>query len=73
MRYLTPAVRDVVLFVVGLAGIVYVTVTDGGDRPTLLILFGGMIGLPAFLAVDERKKKNGNGNGAATRDEKTDA
>ncbi len=56
MRYLTPAVRDVVLFVVGLAGIVYVTVTDGGDRPTLLILFGGMVGLPAFLRVDEKKK-----------------
>ncbi len=36
MRSLTPAIRDVVLFVVGLAGIVYVTVTDGGDRPTLM-------------------------------------
>ncbi len=55
MRYLTPAVRDAVLFIAGLAGIVYVTVTDGGDRPTLLILFGGMIGLPAFLRVDEKK------------------
>ncbi len=66
MRYLTPAVRDAVLFVVGLAGITYVTVTDGGDRPTLLILFGGMIGLPAFLRVDEKKKTNGS-------DVKTDA
>ncbi len=72
MSRLTPALRDVVLFIVGLAGIVYVTVTDGGDRPTLLILFGGMIGLPAFLRVDEKKKTNGNGNGAA-QGVKTDA
>lgn len=51
----TPAVRDVVLFIVGLAGIIYVTLTDGGDRPTLLVLFGAMIGLPAFLRTDEAR------------------
>lgn len=55
MRYLNPAVRDAVLFVVGLAGIIYVTLTNGGDRPTLLVLFGAMIGLPAFLRTDEAR------------------
>lgn len=54
----TPAIRDVILFVVGLAGIIYVTVTDGGDRPTLLIMFGAMIGLPAFIRTDEARHKN---------------
>lgn len=48
--------RDLVLFVAGLAGIAYVTVTNGADRPTLLILFGAMVGLPAILSLDERKK-----------------
>lgn len=60
MRFFTPAVRDAVLFVVGLVGIAYVTVTNGGDRPTLLVLFGAMIGLPAFLRTDEARKGPGN-------------
>lgn len=47
--------RDTILFVVGLAGIIYETVQNGGDQPTLLILFGGMVGLPAFLRADEAK------------------
>jgi len=52
----------VVLFVAGLLGIVYETVFDSADRPSLLILFAGMIGLPAFLNLDERRR-NGNGEG----------
>ena len=48
--------RDSVLFVVGLAGIGYETLVQGGDRPTLLVLFGAMVGLPAFLRTDEKKK-----------------
>lgn len=47
--------RDTILFVVGLAGIAYETLVTGGDRPTLLVLFGAMIGLPAFLRTDEKK------------------
>ena len=47
--------RDGILFVFGLAGIVYETVANHGDNPTLLILFGAMCGLPAFLHLDERK------------------
>jgi hypothetical protein len=46
--------RDAVLFASGLAGIAYETITNHGDRPTLLILFGGMVGLPALLRQDER-------------------
>lgn len=49
--------RDTILFVAGLAGIAYETLAQGGDRPTLLILFGAMVGLPAFLRQDERAQE----------------
>ena len=49
--------RDGTLFVFGLAGIVYETVINNGDNPTLLILFGAMCGLPAFLHADELANK----------------
>ena len=45
--------RDGILFVTGLAGIVYETLVNHGSNPTLLILFGAMVGLPAFLHADE--------------------
>jgi hypothetical protein len=48
--------RDGVLFIVGLGGIVYETLVTGGDRPTLLVLFAAMVGLPAFLRTDEKKQ-----------------
>lgn len=47
--------RDGVLFVAGLAGVAYETIVTGGDRPTLLLLFAAMMGLPAFLQRDEEK------------------
>lgn len=48
--------RDSILFAVGLLGIAYETILEGGDKPTLLILFGAMVGLPAFLRTDEKAK-----------------
>lgn len=47
-------VRSAVLFVGGLAGAAYVTLVDQTDRPTLLILFAAMMGLPLFLRNDEK-------------------
>lgn len=44
-----PLLRDVVLFLGGLAGVVHETVLTQAERPTLLILFAAMMGLPAFL------------------------
>jgi hypothetical protein len=49
--------RDTIIFLLGIAGIIYETVVENGDKPTLLILFGAMIGLPAFLHGDEQVKK----------------
>lgn len=44
------------LFVFGLAGVTYETLVSASDRPTLLILFSAMLGLPLFLKADEKKK-----------------
>lgn len=44
-----PILRDVVLFLGGLAGVLHETVFTASERPTLLILFAAMMGLPAFL------------------------
>jgi hypothetical protein len=48
--------RDLTLFIVGLGGIIHETVVAPSSDPQLLVLFGAMIGLPAFLARDEKKQ-----------------
>jgi hypothetical protein len=47
-------VRDGILFVVGLLGIAHQTLVAQEPDPTLLLLFGAMIGLPGFLRKDEK-------------------
>jgi hypothetical protein len=47
--------RDVILFFGGLAGVFNETVLTTTERPTLLILFAAMMGLPAFLRSDDKK------------------
>lgn len=47
-------IRTALLFLGGLVGVGYVTLIDQTDRPTLLILFGAMMGLPLFLRSDEK-------------------
>lgn len=47
--------RDSVLFLSGLGGIFHETVIADQERPTLLLLFATMVGLPAFLRSDEKK------------------
>jgi hypothetical protein len=49
--------RDTILFVFGLLGIGYETLAQGGERPTLLLLFAGMVGLPVFLKGDDKAQK----------------
>lgn len=44
--------RDLILFLAGLAGVAYETL-HGPVDPSLLLLFGAMMGLPAFLRKDE--------------------
>lgn len=47
--------RDLVLFVVGLAGIAHETLISKVADPSLIWLFGGMTLSPAFLNRDEKK------------------
>lgn len=49
-----PFVRDVSLFGCGLAGVAYETLGRDIERPTLLLLFAAMMGLPAFFPKGEK-------------------
>ena len=46
--------RDTILFVSVLAGVAYETFFENSDRPSLIILFAAMMGLPLYL------RKNGH-------------
>lgn len=48
--------RDTILFLGGLSGLVYETISGGQEKPTLIIAFVGMLGLPLFIRNDEDKK-----------------
>lgn len=49
--------RDSILFLAGLALIGWEAIgRDGAERPTLLVLYAAMIGLPAFLRADEKRQ-----------------
>ena len=54
---LIQAVRDAVMFVVGVAGVVYETVTPADARPILVGVFVAMLGLPFALALDRTATK----------------
>ncbi len=47
--------RDTVLFASGLIGVAWETFGENAEKPTLLLLFGAMIGLPVFLRADEAR------------------
>ena len=53
--------RDGLLFGGGMVGFLYELTVTTTERPTILVLCGAMMGLPAFLRSDERR--NGNGKG----------
>lgn len=54
--------RDGLLFVLGILGIAHETLVEQVERPTLLILFAGMVGLPAFLHKDEKAQQKMDGD-----------
>jgi hypothetical protein len=59
---LTRDARDAILFFAGLIGVGHEMLIASEPREVLVLLFAAMMGLPAFLRVDEQKR-NGNGNG----------
>jgi hypothetical protein len=46
--------RSAVLFTAGLAGVLHETLWSASERPTLLIMFAAMLGLPLFLKADAK-------------------
>ena len=46
------------LFVVGILGIAYEALFRSVERPTLLLLYAAMIGLPLVLRADEERQKD---------------
>jgi len=46
-------IRDSFMFLGGLAGVGHETLLATAERPTLLILFAAMMGLPAFLKGEQ--------------------
>lgn len=53
-----PLLRDIALFFGGIAGVIHETLLAKTERPTLLILFAAMMGLPAFLRPDKKDDDN---------------
>lgn len=52
--------RDAVLFVAGLLLLINEAVLrNGAERPYLLVVFAGMMGLPVFLRSDEKRPPTG--------------
>jgi hypothetical protein len=49
--------RDTILFVTGLGGLAYETFTVHAEKPTLIIAFAAMLGLPLFIRSDEARKE----------------
>ena len=62
--------RDSVLFVCGLIGILHETVVRDIDRPYLLFVFAGMMGLPIVYRKDEKDQARSNAD--KTRDSNAD-
>jgi hypothetical protein len=53
-------VRDVALFVGGMAGVAWETLSTTADaRPILVGVFAAMMGLPLFLRSDEKRDEKG--------------
>lgn len=51
-----PLIRDIAIVATALLLIIFEAVfRDGPERPTLLLLYTGMLGLPAFLRADQRR------------------
>ncbi len=52
--YKWKVARDILLFFGGMVGVANEAFFQATTDPTLLILFGAMMGLPAFLRKDEK-------------------
>lgn len=57
-RWWTKITRDLVLFTTGLVLTVNEAILRNGvERPSLLVLYAGMMGFPAVIRYDEKRRK----------------
>lgn len=62
-RFWQGITRDLVLFTVGVMLIINESVLrKEPPRESLVVLFAGMVGLPAILRADWLRRRNGNGS-----------
>lgn len=54
------SVRDILMFLIGASGVAYEALVMKTERPTLLLLYGALMGLPYIMNRDE---KNSDGGG----------
>lgn len=52
-------IRDIVLFVIGVAGIINELFLIAEPRPSSLVFLGSLVGLPFVLNADERRRRSG--------------
>ena len=65
LRWPTAAqVRDWLLCLAGVGVVVHETLLTQTERPALLVLAAGMMGLPAIMAGDRWVNGRGGGNGS---------
>lgn len=48
------ATRDIGTFTVGAVGLLFEALNSGVEKPTLIIAFAGLMGLPLFVRADEK-------------------
>jgi hypothetical protein len=53
--------RKDILLVAGLIGIFYEAMRVGPERPTLLLVYAAMVGLPLVLRADEHRQNGKDG------------
>lgn len=51
-------IRNTLVFFGGLAGVAHEVVLTNGERPSLLILFAAMMGLPAVISKDKSNNED---------------
>lgn len=57
MRWLSSGMRDSLIFLSGLGLTFYEAIIREADRPSLLVLYAAMMGLPAVLNADKKRGK----------------
>lgn len=63
-RFWEKITRDLVMFGTGLLLVIHESVLRSGpERPTLLLLYAGMMGLPTVIWADQLRRRTGAGNG----------